>query len=133
MRIRRTFPIALVVVIVAAAVTIAVQLRKQAPPEPARLLPGADAFLYADFSWARRLSANTLPAVSHDPDYEHFIQETGVEFERDLEAVAFAVHYPAKWPGGGTGGGGPGPPLFLGFLGGVYCERVGPFFWHTAQ
>ena len=77
MRIRRTFPIALVVVIVAAAVTIAVQLRKQAPPEPARLLPGADAFLYADFSWARRLSASTLPAVSHDPDYERFIQETG--------------------------------------------------------
>jgi len=39
MRIRRAFPIALALVIVAAAVTLAVQLRKHAPPEPARLLP----------------------------------------------------------------------------------------------
>lgn len=95
MRIRRTFPIALAVVIVAAAVAIAVQLRKHAPPEPARLLPAADAFLYADFSWIRRLSSNPLPAVSHDPEYERFIEQTGFEFERDLTAVAFAVHYPA--------------------------------------
>ncbi len=133
MRIRRTFPIALVVVIVAAAVTIAVQLRKHAPPEPARLLPGADAFLYADFSWARRLSANSLPSVSHDPDYERFIQETGIEFERDLEAVAFAVHYPAKWPGGGTGGGAPEPRFSEVFVGKFNGERLTSYLKHTAQ
>ena len=34
MRIRRTFPIVLAVVAIAAAVTVAVQLRKHAPPEP---------------------------------------------------------------------------------------------------
>src|SRR5215469_2220998 len=96
MRIRRTLPIALAVVIVAAAVTLAVQLRKQAPPEPARLLPGADAFLYANLSWVRKAGANSLPAVTHDPEYERFIQETGFEFERDLEAAAFAVHYPSR-------------------------------------
>lgn len=95
MRIRRTFPIALGVVIVAAALTLTVQLRKHAPPEPARLLPGADAFLYADLSWVRKTGANSLPAVTHDPEYEKFIQETGIEFERDLEAAAFAVHYPS--------------------------------------
>lgn len=133
MRIRRTFPIALVVVIVAAAVTIAVQLRKHAPPEPARLLPGADAFLYADFSWARRLSANALPTVSHDPDYEHFIQETGIEFERDLEAVAFAVHYPEKWPGGGTGGSAPEPRFSEVFVGKFNGERLTSYLKHTAQ
>src|SRR5450631_3200787 len=133
MRIRRTFPIALVVVIVAAAVTLAVQLRKHAPPEPARLLPGADAFLYADFSWARRLSANPLPTVSHDPDYERFIQETGIEFERDLEAVAFAVHYPAKWPGGGTGGSAPEPRFSEVFVGKFNGERLTSYLKHTAQ
>src|SRR5579864_1368892 len=110
MRIRRTFPILLVVVIVAAAVTLAVQLRKQAPPEPARLLPGADAFVYANLGWARKANGGKLLAsgshdpVPHDPEYEHFIQETGFDFERDLEAAAFAIHYPEKWPGGGTGG-----------------------------
>lgn len=133
MRIRRTFPIALVVVIVAAAVTLAVQLRKHAPPEPARLLPGADAFLYANFSWARKLSANPLPSVSHDPEYERFIQETGFEFERDLEAVAFAVHYPASWPGGGTGGTAPEPRFSEVFVGKFNGERMAAYLKHTAQ
>jgi hypothetical protein len=133
MRIRRTFPIALVVVIVAAALVVAVQLRKHAPPEPARLLPGADAFLYADFSWVRRLSTNPLPAVSHDPEYERFIQETGIEFERDLEAVAFAVHYPTRWPGGGTGGGAPEPRFSEVFVGKFNGERLTGYLKHTAQ
>jgi hypothetical protein len=133
MRIRRTFPIALVVVIVAAAVTLAVQLRKHAPPEPARLLPGADAFVYADFSWVRRLSANPLPAVSHDPDYEQFIQETGIEFERDLEAVACAVHYPASWPGGGTGGTAPEPRFSEVFVGKFDGGRLAAYLKHTAK
>jgi hypothetical protein len=105
MRIRRTFPIVLAVVVIAAAVTLAVQLRKHAPPEPARLLPGADAFFYLNLGTVRKAnSGKDLPAVSHDPEYERFIRETGFEFERDLDKAAFAVHYPAKWPGGGTGG-----------------------------
>jgi len=108
MRIRRTFPLVLAVVVVAAAVTLAVQLRKHAPPEPARLLPGADAFFYLNLNAARRANAGKdLPAVSHDPEYERFIRETGFEFERDLDKAAFAIHYPAKWPGGGTGGSSP--------------------------
>ncbi len=105
MRIRRTFPIVVAVVVIAAAVTLAVQLRKHAPPEPARLLPGGDAFFYVDLSWARRAnSGKELASVNHDQEYERFIRETGFEFERDLDEAAFAVHYPAAWPGGGTGG-----------------------------
>jgi hypothetical protein len=133
MRIRRTFPIALAVVCVAAAVTLAVQLRKHAPPEPARLLPGADAFLYANFSWVRKLSSSPLPSVSHDPEYAQFIQETGFEFERDLEAVAFAVHYPASWPGGGTGGGAPEPRFSEVFVGKFNGERMTAYLRHAAQ
>lgn len=105
MRIRRTLPVFLLVVIVAAAVTLAVQLRKLAPPEAARLLPGADAFFYSNLAWARRLNGGKdLPSVSHDPEYEQFIQQTGIQFERDLDEAAFAVHYPASWPRGGSGG-----------------------------
>lgn len=110
MRIRRTLPIVLAVVVIAAAVTVTVQLRKHAPPEPARLLPAADAFFYADFGWVRKANGGKpFFPVSHDPDYERFIQETGFDFERDLDAVAFAMHYPERWPGGGTGGPAPEP------------------------
>jgi|SRR5580658_1001018 hypothetical protein len=108
MRIRRTFPIVLVVVVIAAAVTLAVQLRKHAPPEPARLLPGGDAFLYVNLGAARKANlGRNLPAVSHDPEYEAFLRETGFQFERDLDEVAIAMHYPGGWPGGGTGGSAP--------------------------
>ncbi len=103
MRIRRPYPIALAVVIVAAAVTVAVQLRRNAPPEPARLLPSADAFVYANFGWIRKISNKPLSPVSHDPEYEQFIEQSGFDFERDLDAVAFAVHYPANKPYSGEG------------------------------
>ena len=39
-----------------------------------------------------------LPPVSHDPEYEKFIQETGFQFERDLDEAAFAIHYPSSRP-----------------------------------
>jgi hypothetical protein len=132
MRIRRAFPTALAVVIVAAALTVAVQLRRNAPPEPARLLPGADAFLYANFGWLRKISAPALPTVSHDPEYERFIQQTGFEFERDLEAVAFAVHYPANWPGGGTGGAVEEPRFSEVFIGKFNGEKLAGYLKSTA-
>jgi|SRR5579864_7549374 len=94
MRIRRTLPIWVGLLIFVAAVTIVVQLRKHAPPEPARLLPGADGFLYVNLKWMRRAEmADKLPPVPHDPEYERFIQATGFQFERDLEEAAFAIHY----------------------------------------
>jgi hypothetical protein len=97
MRIRRRVPILLGVVIVIAAVILVVQLRKHAPPEAARLLPGADAFFYANLEWLRVANlAGPLPQVPHDPQYEEFIQATGFQFERDLDEAAFAVHYPTK-------------------------------------
>jgi hypothetical protein len=134
MRIRPTFPIALVVVVIAAALTLAVQLRKHAPPEPARLLPGADAFFYLNLSGARRAnSGKDLPAVSHDPEYERFIRETGFQFERDLEEAAFAIHYPAGWPGGGTGGSAPEPRFSEVLVGKFQGERLTAYLRQIAQ
>lgn len=137
MRIRRTLPIALAVVVVAAAVTLTVELRKAAPPEPARLLPGADAFVYADLGWARKANGGKplFPGapVSHDPEYERFIQETGFDFERDLDQVAFAVHYPQGWPGGGTGGAAPEPRFSEVFTGTFDGGRCLAYLKKTAQ
>lgn len=134
MRIRRTLPIVLAVVIVAAAVILAVQLRKQAPPECARLLPAGDAFLYANFGWARKANseASLLP-VPHDAEYERFIQETGFDYERDLDAVAFAVHYPQSWPGGGTGGDAPEPRFSEVFLARFDVTRCAAYLKHMAK
>ena len=95
MRLRRSLPIIVAVVLVAAAVVLVVFLRKHAPPEPARLLPGAEGFAYVNLQWMRRANLlGELPPVPHDPEYEQFIQSTGFQFERDLDEAAFAVHYP---------------------------------------
>jgi hypothetical protein len=99
MRLRRRLPIWLGVLLVIAAVSIIVVLRKHAPPEPARLLPGADGFFYVNLRWVRRTNVTgQLPAVSHDPDYEKFVDQTGFDFERDLNQAAVAIHYPASLP-----------------------------------
>jgi hypothetical protein len=119
MRIRRSLPIIVALLLVAAAVALVVVLRKQAPPEPARLLPGADGFVYLNLQWMRRANLlGELPVVPHDPDYERFIQATGFQFERDLEEAAFAIHYPPKAMQ-------QAPPRFSDvFVGKIHAERL---------
>lgn len=126
MRIKRTLPLLLSVVAIAAAVFFLVQLRKHAPPEPARLLPAADGFFYVNLKWVRTFNAAPLPPVSHDPDYERFIQETGFQFERDLDQAAIAVHYPVSW-NGGTGGSASEPRFSEVFAGRIDAERLAAY------
>jgi len=133
MRLRRTLPIVLAVVLIAAAVVLAVQLRKHAPPEPARLLPGADGFLYVDYSWARKANGKPFNPVVHDSEYEQFIQETGFDYERDLDSVAFAIHYPETWPGGGTGGKAPEPRFSEVFIGRFNTSKCAAYLRRTAK
>src|ERR1700736_2752369 len=134
MRIRRTFPLVLAVVIVAAALTLVVQLRKHAPPEAARLLPGADAFLYVNLKRVRAISpGNQWPSVTHDPEYERFIQQTGFLFERDLDQAAFAVHYPSNWPQGGTGGSAPEPRFSEVLIGKFHGEHLSTYLTQVAK
>ena len=124
MRIRRTFPIVIAVLVIAAAIALVVTLRKQAPPEAARLLPGADGFLYVNLKWIRTFNATgQLPPVSHDPDYEKFVEETGFQFERDLDEAAFAIHYPQSW-GKGTGGAAAEPRFSEIFVGKIDSTRL---------
>ena len=103
MRIKRRLPILFGFLLFVAAVAAVVELRKHAPPEAARLLPGADAFVYIDLKWMRRAEIGShLPAVPHDPEYEQFIQATGFQFERDLQEGALAVHYAGPQTDGET-------------------------------
>src|ERR1039458_10119089 len=90
MRIRRSVPIFIVVLLIAAAIALIVTLRKNAPPEAARLLPGADGFFYVNLQWIRTFNATAqLPAVSREPEYQKFVEQTGFQFERDLDQAAF--------------------------------------------
>jgi hypothetical protein len=74
-----------------------------------------------------------LPAVSHDPEYERFIRETGFQFERDLDEAAFAVHYPANWPSGGTGSAAPEPRFSEVLVGKFNGERLTAYLRQIAQ
>jgi hypothetical protein len=74
------------------ALTIAVCLRKTAPPEAARLLPESDAILYVNLKPLRAATHFDRTPVSRSPDYQHFIDATGIVPERDLDAIAFALH-----------------------------------------
>src|SRR6266576_5531751 len=132
MRIRRTLPLVLAVVVIAGAVVLAVQLRKHAPPEPARLLPGVDGFHGVDYRWVRRVNGNPMKPVARDPEYEKFIQDTGFDYERDLDSVAFAIHNPEDWPGGGTGGKAPEPRFSEVFIGRLDIDRCAAYFKRMA-
>jgi len=120
MRLKRRLPIWFGVVLVALAVAAVVVLRKHAPPEAARLLPGADGFVYLNLRWIRLANfAPQLPQVSHDPEYEHFIQATGFQFERDLDQAALAIHYSSSGvPNSGTPGTTQFSEIFVGKLDG---------------
>jgi hypothetical protein len=127
MRIKRTLPVLIAVLLIAAAIVALVQLRKHAPPEAARLLPSADGFFYINLKWIRTFNATgQLPPVSHDPEYEKFVQETGFQFERDLDQAAFAVHYPENW-GAGTGGNAPEPRFSEVFVGKIDASRLSDY------
>ncbi len=109
MRFRRRLLILIVVLLIAGVVALLVTLRKHAPPEAARLLPGADGFFYINLKWVRTFNASSqLPPVSRDPEYQKFVDETGFQFERDLDQAAFAVHYPQSWSDGSAGDGSAG-------------------------
>jgi hypothetical protein len=124
MRMRRTLPIFLGFVIFVAAVALVVTLRKHAPPEAARLLPGADGFFYINLKWIRTFSsANQIPRVFGGPEYEDLVKGSGFEFERDLDEAAFAVHYPQNW-GGGTAGTATEPRFTEVFIGRIDATRL---------
>ncbi|MES2223008.1 MAG: hypothetical protein V4587_18810, partial [Acidobacteriota bacterium] len=89
---RRTWMSLAIALAVLAALATAVYLRKQAPPEVARLLPEANGIVYFNLKPLRTLTRFDQHPIAHDPDYQKFIDATGIVFERDLDEAAFAIH-----------------------------------------
>lgn len=90
---RRTRRTLLVVAAVLVLLAVAVFLRSKAPPEAARLLPESDGILYVNFRPIRAFLRKDLkPPPRRDPEYQAFIDATGIDWERDLEQAAVAMH-----------------------------------------
>jgi hypothetical protein len=93
---RRIFAVALTVLLVLGLLASAVYLRMRAAPEPARLLPECDGILYANLKPLRAFSSFGQKPTAWAPDYRSFVEQTGFEFERDLDEVALAMHAPQE-------------------------------------
>jgi hypothetical protein len=89
---RRTRITIAIVVVVLLLLAGAIYLRKTAPPEAARLLPESDGIVYMNLRPLRAATHFDQHPVVHSPDYQHFIDATGIVFERDLDEAAFSLH-----------------------------------------
>ena len=89
---RRHFFLIASLLLVAGALGTLLWLRHRALPEAVRLLPESDAVIFVNVKSIRRVANTNLSGVVHDPEYGEFIRETGIDFERDLDQVAIAVH-----------------------------------------
>jgi hypothetical protein len=91
MRKRTRYSLLLMLALLSALV-VAVVMRKAAPPEAARLLPESDAILYVNLRPLRAATHFDRTTVTRSPDYQRFVDVTGIVPERDLDAAAFALH-----------------------------------------
>lgn len=89
---KRTRYSLLIVLALVVALIVAVWLRKSAPPEAARLLPESDAIVYLNLKPLRLATHFDRNQIARSPDYQQFIDATGIVPERDLDAAAFALH-----------------------------------------
>jgi hypothetical protein len=88
-RTRRTLWILAAVLILLA---VAVFLRSKAPPEAARLLPESDGIIYVNLKPVRSFLHKDMKPPRRVPEYQQFVDATGVDWERDLDQVAIALH-----------------------------------------
>ncbi len=81
---------------------VAVFLRSKAPPEAARLLPESDGIIYINFRPVRAFLRKDMQPPARVADYQQFVDATGIDWERDLDQAAIALHRMAN-PNGPNG------------------------------
>ncbi|HEY1767800.1 MAG TPA: hypothetical protein VGG26_09095 [Terracidiphilus sp.] len=89
---RRTRRTLLIVAAVLALLAVAIFLRSKAPPEAARLLPESDGIIYVNLKPVHAFLRKDLQAPQRVPEYQQFVDATGIDWERDLDKVAIALH-----------------------------------------
>ena len=99
---RRTRRTLFIVAGVLLLLAVAIFLRSKAPPEAARLLPESDGIVYVNLKPIRTFFPKNMKAPDRVPEYQQFIDATGVDWEQDLDQVAIALHR-MKDPNGPNG------------------------------
>jgi len=89
---RRTRRTLWIVAAVLTVLAVAVFLRSKAPPEAARLLPESDGIVYINLKPVHAFLRKQLKPPARVPEYQQFVDATGVDWERDLDQVAVALH-----------------------------------------
>jgi len=89
---RRTRRTLLIVAAVLLLLALAVFLRSKAPPEAARLLPESDGIIYLDLRPVRAVFHHDLKPLQRAPDYQEFVDATGIDWARDVNQVAIGLH-----------------------------------------
>lgn len=89
---RRTRRTLLVVAAVLILLAVAVFLRSKAPPEAARLLPESDGIVFVNLKPFRTFFRKQLKPPTRVPEYQQFVDATGVDWEKDLDQAAVSLH-----------------------------------------
>src|ERR1700733_15645213 len=89
---RRTRKTLLIVAAVLLLLALAIFLRSKAPPEAARLLPESDGIIYFNLKALRTLAGNKFKPPNRGPEYQQFVDDIGIDPERDLDQVAIGLH-----------------------------------------
>jgi hypothetical protein len=91
MRKRTLIPL-LIAILLLCVLGAMLYLRAKAPPEAARLLPESDAIVFINLKSVRSVTHFDQTPIERTPDFQHFIDATGIVPERDLDSVALALH-----------------------------------------
>ena len=91
MRKRTLIPL-LIAILLLCALGAMLYLRAIAPPEAARLLPESDAIVFINLKSVRSVTHFDQTPIERTPDFQQFIDATGIVPERDLDSVALALH-----------------------------------------
>jgi hypothetical protein len=86
--------------LVLAVTGLAFYYRLSAPPSSALLLPEGNMVVYADLRPLHLLDSgrDARPPEVLDPGYRAFLEQTGFNFERDLDEAAISQKYPGADP-----------------------------------
>jgi hypothetical protein len=71
---------------------VAVFLRSKAPPEAARLLPESDGIIYINLKPFHTFFHREMKPPQRVPEYQQFVDATGIDWEQDLDQVAISLH-----------------------------------------
>src|SRR5262249_20731022 len=79
-----------ILLVAATVIAFVVYLRGARLPEAVSLLPEGDLVLYADLKPAHLFDLGKSSSVQPEAEYKEFIDQTGIQFERDLQEVAMS-------------------------------------------